>query len=117
MVLTPAIPSDSQIWAFLRQQGHRIEKRAVALGELTDTLKTYCVAGTHGKTTTSTLMAHIMRQSSIGCSAFLGGVSVNYETNYWGDAHSDVAVTEADEFDRSFLQLHPTGCRHHCHGS
>ncbi len=109
VVLTPAIPPDSQIWAFLRKQGHRIEKRAVALGELTDPLKTYCVAGTHGKTTTSTLMAHIMRQSSVGCSAFLGGVSVNYDTNYWGNNQSDVAVTEADEFDRSFLQLHPTG--------
>ncbi len=109
VVLTPAIPPDSRIWAFLRSMGHRIEKRSVALGELTDPLKTYCVAGTHGKTTTSTLMAHIMRQSAIGCSAFLGGVSVNYETNYWGNAQSDVAVTEADEFDRSFLQLHPTG--------
>lgn len=109
VIMTPAIPPDSKIWAFFRTQGHRIEKRAVALGELTRPLKTYCVAGSHGKTTTSTLMAHILRQSHVGCSAFLGGVSVNYETNYWGDTGSQYAVTEADEYDRSFLQLEPTG--------
>lgn len=109
VILTPAIPADSKIWAFFRAQGHRIEKRAVALGELTRPLKTYCVAGSHGKTTTSTLMAHILRQSHVGCSAFLGGVSVNYSTNYWGNADSQFAVTEADEYDRSFLQLEPTG--------
>lgn len=109
VILTPAIPPESKIWAFFRAKGHRIEKRAVALGELTRPLKTYCVAGSHGKTTTSTLIAHILRQSSVGCSAFLGGVSVNYDTNYWGDEKSEVAVTEADEYDRSFLQLEPTG--------
>lgn len=109
VILTPAIPPESRIWAFFRAAGHRIEKRSVALGELTRPLKTYCVAGSHGKTTTSTLTAHILRQSHVGCSAFLGGVSVNYETNYWGDKSSEVAVTEADEYDRSFLQLEPTG--------
>ncbi len=109
VIITPAIPPDSKIWAFFRENGHRIEKRAVALGELTRPLRTYCVAGTHGKTTTSTLIAHILRQSAKGCSAFLGGVSVNYDTNYWGNLKSDLAVTEADEFDRSFLQLTPTG--------
>lgn len=109
VVLTPAIPHDSQIWAFFRNGGFRIVKRAVALGELTDAFKTFCVAGTHGKTTTSTLAAHILRHSSVGCSAFLGGISVNYDTNYWADAKSRCVVTEADEFDRSFHQLNPTG--------
>lgn len=109
VIITPAIPADSQIWAYFRNGGYRIEKRAVALGELTRPMQTYCVAGTHGKTTTSTLIAHILRQSRKGCTAFLGGVSVNYDTNYWGNASSDIAVTEADEYDRSFLQLSPTG--------
>ncbi len=109
VVLTPAIPHDSQIWAYFRNGGFRIVKRSVALGELTDAYKTYCVAGTHGKTTTSTLAAHILRHSHVGCSAFLGGISVNYDTNYWTDPNSEAVVTEADEFDRSFLQLHPTG--------
>lgn len=109
VIMTPAIPQDSRIWAFFRSNGHRIEKRAVALGELTRPMRTYCVAGSHGKTTTSTLTAHILRQSGVGCSAFLGGVSVNYGTNYWGTEGCETVVTEADEFDRSFLQLEPTG--------
>lgn len=107
VVLTPAIPADSAIWAFFRNGGFRIVKRSVALGELTQPFKTYCVAGTHGKTTTSTLAAHILRHSDVGCSAFLGGISVNYDTNYWADTNSEAVVTEADEFDRSFLQLQP----------
>lgn len=107
VVLTPAIPPDSAIWAFFRNAGFQIVKRAVALGELTRPFKTYCVAGTHGKTTTSTLAAHILRHSDVGCSAFLGGISVNYDTNYWADTNSEAVVTEADEFDRSFLQLQP----------
>lgn len=107
VVLTPAIPADSAILAHFRKGGFRIVKRAVALGELTEPFKTYCVAGTHGKTTTSTLVAHILRNSKVGCSAFLGGISVNYETNYWANTSSDAVVTEADEFDRSFLQLSP----------
>ncbi len=108
VVLTPAIPADSAILAYFRAGGFRIVKRAVALGELTAPFKTYCVAGTHGKTTTSTLVAHILRNSKVGCSAFLGGISVNYMTNYWANTSSDAVVTEADEFDRSFLQLSPT---------
>ncbi len=108
VVFTPAVPSDSRILCFFREGGFRVVKRAVALGELTRPFKTLCVAGTHGKTTTSTLAAHILRQSAVGCSAFLGGVSVNYQTNYWGDAASGFVVTEADEYDRSFLQLEPT---------
>lgn len=108
VVFTPAVPADSRVMRFFREGGFRVVKRAVALGELTRPFKTLCVAGTHGKTTTSTLAAHILRQSAVGCSAFLGGVSVNYETNYWGNAGSDLVVTEADEYDRSFLQLEPT---------
>lgn len=108
VVLTPAIPQESAIWAFFRAGGFRIVKRSEALGELTRPKRTFCVAGTHGKTTTSTLAAHILRHSG-GCSAFLGGISVNYATNYWADATSDRVVTEADEFDRSFLHLEPEG--------
>ncbi|MCI5981977.1 MAG: UDP-N-acetylmuramate--L-alanine ligase [Bacteroidales bacterium] len=107
VVLTPAIPADNRIWAHFRNMGHQIVKRSQALGHLTADKETYCVAGTHGKTTTSTLAAHILRQSTMGCSAFLGGISVNYGTNYWGTQTSPVVVTEADEFDRSFLQLRP----------
>ncbi len=107
VVLTPAIPADNAILSYFRAGGFRIVKRAVALGELTAPFKTYCVAGTHGKTTTSTLVAHILRNSKVGCSAFLGGISVNYMTNYWANTSSDAVVTEADEFDRSFLHLSP----------
>ncbi len=108
VVYTPAIPADNAILKYFKDNNFRIEKRSVALGELTRHLDSLCVAGTHGKTTTSTLTAHILRNSHIGCSAFLGGISVNYDTNYWADPNSDVVVTEADEFDRSFLRLEPS---------
>ena len=107
VIVTPAIPSDNAILNYFRSGGFRIEKRSVALGELTRPMKSICVAGTHGKTTTSTLAAHILRESNVGCSAFLGGISVNYGTNYWSDLSSKYVVTEADEYDRSFLQLEP----------
>lgn len=108
VVYTPAIPESNAILSHFRKGGYRVEKRAVALGRLiSDNYEPICIAGTHGKTTTSTLTAHIMRGSAEGCSAFLGGISVNYDTNYWHDPSSCYMVTEADEFDRSFLQLRP----------
>ncbi|MBQ3635933.1 MAG: UDP-N-acetylmuramate--L-alanine ligase [Bacteroidales bacterium] len=108
VVWTPAIPSDSELIQYFRSKGYRMMKRAEALGILTRDSRLVAVSGTHGKTTTSTLAAHILRTSETGCGAFLGGVSMNYETNYWGDATSDVIVTEADEYDRSFHQLTPS---------
>lgn len=107
VVYTPAIPNDNKIMSFFKQNGFEIVKRAVMLGKLTNDTNAICIAGTHGKTTTSTLTAHILRNSQIGCSAFLGGISANYDTNYWSNTQSQYVVTEADEFDRSFLQLHP----------
>ncbi len=107
VVFTPAIPEDHQELAFFRSKGFEIEKRAQVLGTLTRTHKGLCVAGTHGKTTTSTMCAHIMHQSHIDCNAFLGGISKNYGTNYILSEHSDYVVIEADEFDRSFHWLRP----------
>lgn len=107
VIVTPAVPQTSRILCYFRAHGHRVEKRAVALGSLTDNRKTVCVAGTHGKTTTSTLVAHILSQTPEGCLALLGGVARNYETNYLARGRQDTCVTEADEYDRSFLQLHP----------
>ncbi len=107
VVFTPAIPEEHQELAFFRSKGFEIEKRAQVLGTLTRTHKGLCVAGTHGKTTTSTMCAHIMHQSHIDCNAFLGGISKNYGTNYILSEHSDYVVIEADEFDRSFHWLRP----------
>ena len=107
VVYTPAIPSDHQELAFFRNNGFEIEKRAQVLGTLTRTHKGLCVAGTHGKTTTSTMCAHIMHQSHVDCNAFLGGISKNYGTNYIISDTSDFVVIEADEFDRSFHWLNP----------
>ncbi len=108
VVYTPAIPADSAILSFFRKNGFTVEKRAAVLGRLvSENYNPICIAGTHGKTTTSTLTAHILRGSEVGCSAFLGGISVNYNTNYWHDPKSSLMVTEADEYDRSFLHLHP----------
>ena len=106
MVYTPAIPADHQELVFFRQEGFEIQKRAQVLGSLTRAHKGLCVAGTHGKTTTSTMCAHIMHQSAIDCNAFLGGISKNYATNYILSG-SDYVVIEADEFDRSFHWLTP----------
>lgn len=107
VVFTPAIPQNNRIFRFFTQNGFDVMKRAAMLGELTSQSDAICIAGTHGKTTTSTLTAHILRNSSLGCSAFLGGISNNYDTNYWSNVKSPFVVTEADEFDRSFLHLHP----------
>lgn len=107
VVYTPAIPADHKELTFFHEGGFEIEKRAQVLGTLTRTHKGLCVAGTHGKTTTSTMCAHIMHQSQQDCNAFLGGISKNYGTNYILSDKSDFVVIEADEFDRSFHWLRP----------
>ena len=107
VIYTPAIPATHKELAFFRENGFEIEKRAQVLGRLTQTHKGLCFAGTHGKTTTSTMCAHIMHQSHLDCNAFLGGISKNYATNYILSDKSDYVVIEADEFDRSFHWLRP----------
>ncbi len=107
VVYTPAIPADHKELVFFRQNGFDVEKRAQVLGMLTRTHKGLCVAGTHGKTTTSAMCAHIMHQSHVDCNAFLGGITKNYGTNYILSKTSDYVVIEADEFDRSFHWLRP----------
>ncbi len=107
VVYTPAIPADHKELLYFQEQGFEIEKRAQVLGRLTADLKGLCVAGTHGKTTTSTMCAHIMHQSHADCNAFLGGISKNYGTNYILAPKSEHVVIEADEFDRSFHWLRP----------
>ena len=107
VIYTPAIPDDHKELAYFRQNGFDIQKRAQVLGMLTREHKGLCVAGTHGKTTTSTMCAHIMHQSAKDCNAFLGGISKNYGTNYILSDDSDYVVIEADEFDRSFHWLRP----------
>lgn len=107
VIYTPAIPAEHKELVFFREGGFEIEKRAQVLGTLTRTHKGLCVAGTHGKTTTSTMCAHIMHQSHVDCNAFLGGISKNYGTNYILSDNSDFVVIEADEFDRSFHWLQP----------
>ena len=106
VVYTPAIPEDLKELVTVREKGYKVVKRSRMLGEITDGQVCLAVSGTHGKTTTSTLAAHILTQSGEGCSAFLGGISKNYGTNLLMSANN-VVVAEADEFDRSFLQLHP----------
>ena len=106
VIYTPAIPAEHKELVFFRGNGFEIQKRAQVLGTLTQAHKGLCVAGTHGKTTTSTMCAHIMHQSHLDCNAFLGGISKNYGTNYIL-SDSDYVVIEADEFDRSFHWLRP----------
>ena len=103
VVRTPAVPEDSRIYTYLREQGFTIRKRAEVLGMVTREKKALCVAGTHGKTTTSTMLAHLMAPVN----AFLGGISMNYGTNLLLDKTSDFVVVEADEYDRSFHHLTP----------
>ena len=107
VVYTPAIPATHKELTWFRDNGFEVQKRAQVLGILTRTHKGLCVAGTHGKTTTSTMCAHIMHQSHVDCNAFLGGISKNYGTNYILSDTSDYVVIEADEFDRSFHWLRP----------
>ena len=106
VVYTPAVPATHKELLYFRQRGYRVIKRAELLGILTRTHHGLCFAGTHGKTTTSAMCAHILHQSHIDCNAFLGGIAKNYGTNYIL-AHSDYVVIEADEFDRSFHHLRP----------
>jgi UDP-N-acetylmuramate--alanine ligase len=107
VVVTPAIPADHSELAYFKKQHYQIFKRSEILGQLTRGHKTVAVAGTHGKTTVSTMIAHILAHGVTGCNAFLGGISKNYNSNLILNPQSDWIVTEADEYDRSFLQLHP----------
>ena len=107
IIYTPAIPSSHKELCYFQENGFEIQKRAQVLGTLTQSHKGLCVAGTHGKTTTSTMTAHLFHQSHIDCNAFLGGISKNYGTNYILSDTSDFVVIEADEFDRSFHWLRP----------
>ena len=106
VIYTPAIPSDMKELVYVREHGYRVIKRSAMLGEISCGQRCLAVAGTHGKTTTSTLLAHILTSCGEGCTAFLGGISKNYGTNLLM-SHTPTIVAEADEFDRSFLQLHP----------
>ncbi len=103
VVRTPAVPEENRIYTYLREQGFDIRKRAEVLGLVTRQLKALCVAGTHGKTTTSTMIAHLLAPTN----AFLGGISLNYDTNLLVNADSEYVVVEADEYDRSFHHLTP----------
>ena len=106
VIYTPAIPKDMEELVYVQEKGYRLIKRSRALGEIASSQKCMGVAGTHGKTTTSTLLSHLYTHSGVGCSAFLGGISKNYHTNLLL-SKNPVLVAEADEFDRSFLQLFP----------
>src|SRR4029079_8697823 len=106
VVYTPAVPRDHKELVFYQQHGYKVVKRSDVLQMITKSSFNICVAGTHGKTTTTTMIAHLLRDSGYGCNAFLGGISVNYGTNFWG-SERNVCVIEADEYDRSFLKLDP----------
>jgi UDP-N-acetylmuramate--alanine ligase len=106
VVYTPAVPKDHKELVFFQQNNYTVLKRSEVLGAITNESFNICVAGTHGKTTVSTMIAHILRHSGFGCNAFLGGIAVNYQTNFWS-SDQDVCVIEADEYDRSFLKLSP----------
>jgi UDP-N-acetylmuramate--alanine ligase len=106
VVYTPAVPAGHKELVYYQQQGQTLMKRSEVLGLITRSSFNICVAGTHGKTTITTMIAHILRHSGYGCNAFLGGIAVNYNSNYWSDERN-VCVVEADEYDRSFLRLSP----------
>lgn len=106
VVYTPAVPAGNKELEYYRQHGQTLMKRSEVLGLITRSSFNICVAGTHGKTTITTMIAHILRHSGYGCNAFLGGIAVNYNSNYWSDERN-VCVVEADEYDRSFLRLSP----------
>lgn len=107
VVYTPAVPAELPIFEWFRANGFNPVKRAAVLGAVTRTSRGLCFAGTHGKTTTSSMAAHMLHSSSHGCNAFLGGVLRNYGTNFLLDPESDLSVIEADEYDRSFHHLTP----------
>jgi UDP-N-acetylmuramate--alanine ligase len=106
VVYTPAIPKEHRGLNYYRGHGYELMKRSEVLGLITADCLNVCVAGTHGKTTISTMIAHILRDSGLGSNAFLGGISANYNTNFWSHKNN-ICVVEADEYDRSFLKLHP----------
>lgn len=107
VIFTPAVKEDNGFLTYFRARGFKIMKRAEVLGEITKAYKTIAVAGTHGKTSVSCIAAHLLYQSKLGCTAILGGIPANYKTNFLYKENTNFAVTEADEFDRSFLKLHP----------
>ncbi len=106
VVYTPAIPTDQKEFNYYKDNDYDLAKRSDVLQEITRSTFNICIAGTHGKTTISTMVAHILRHTGYGCNAFLGGISVNYHTNFWR-SENNVTVVEADEYDRSFLKLSP----------
>jgi UDP-N-acetylmuramate--alanine ligase len=106
VVYTPAIPKDHKEFNFYKDNNYELAKRSDVLQQITQSSYNICVAGTHGKTTISSMVAHVLRHSGFGCNAFLGGISVNYDTNFWSSTNN-VSVVEADEYDRSFLKLSP----------
>jgi UDP-N-acetylmuramate--alanine ligase len=106
VVYTPAVPNDHRELNYYLDHKKTLMKRSEVLGLITNSSFNICVAGTHGKTTITTMIAHILRHSGYGCNAFLGGIAVNYNSNYWSDERN-VCVVEADEYDRSFLRLRP----------
>ena len=106
VIYTPAVPSDHRELQWYKTNNYEIAKRSDVLHEITAASYNICIAGTHGKTTISTMTAFILRETGYGCNAFLGGISVNYETNFWS-SDKNVCVVEADEYDRSFLKLSP----------
>lgn len=107
VVYTPAVPASHKELLFFREHGYVVMKRAQLLGEITGTSDAICVAGTHGKTTVSSMIAHLLRQSSVDCNAFLGGILKNYNNNLLLSDKSNITVVEADEYDRSFHWLKP----------
>ena len=106
VVYTPAIPSTQKEINYFKENNYTLLKRSDVLGLLTKDTFNICVAGTHGKTTTSAMIAHILKDSGFGCNAYLGGIAANYDTNFW-QSENQVSVVEADEYDRSFLKLQP----------
>ena len=106
VVYTPAIPMDHNEFNFYKSNNYELAKRSDVLQQITQSSYNICIAGTHGKTTISAMVAHVLRHSGFGCNAFLGGISVNYDTNFWSSSNN-VSVVEADEYDRSFLKLSP----------
>ena len=106
VVYTPAVPKEHKEFVYYQQSGYKVVKRSDVLQMITESSFNICIAGTHGKTTITTMTAHLLRHTGYGCNAFLGGISVNYGTNFWG-SERNVCVVEADEYDRSFLKLNP----------
>jgi UDP-N-acetylmuramate--alanine ligase len=106
VVYTPAIPGEHKELVYYREHGYKVVKRSDVLQIITESSFNICIAGTHGKTTITTMIAHLLRDSGFGCNAFLGGIAVNYGTNFW-NSEKNVCVIEADEYDRSFLKLSP----------